>query len=409
MYRRNYHHKLLDRYSARLHDSMIKSRFRNFCMLVDVGGVDINSHNERGQTPLIAACYLESKPLAHAMVRKLLQHGAKISETDVWGKTAIHHSVLQDRLAIFKLLMEFDKQSVSYQDSEGNTPLHLAVQQHNVAFTQTIVQHMLMYQINCSFANNAGLTPLALACKLGRVDFARYLCHTAHHSPMAIDPVTGRTARLWLETILFIPPDVDPFNCPEEDLSQIYPKPIDYIANDCKQNIILYPWFEVVGSKKFEVKKKPPSAAFSKQGKTNFPSRAQSAHRNTSKPSPIFDNYSFSSHLASQVDDKTTVSTCLDLVPYFLKLKSNSIGTLPAAMPLPDEDKATSEQEDTENDDLQETFPQSRMRDAASKGRKACQKNKSTKQKVAVVQDLVSTSSSWAKISHKKRRSVVNL
>ncbi|XP_033213345.1 serine/threonine-protein phosphatase 6 regulatory ankyrin repeat subunit A-like [Belonocnema kinseyi] len=95
----------------------------HFLLLID-SGANINSRNERGQTPLHLAVELAS----------VLCHKDKL-----------------------KLLADYGSE-ITVQDEDGNTPLHLAVKKGN----QKGVEILLEYEADLTFLNAEGHTPLGI-------------------------------------------------------------------------------------------------------------------------------------------------------------------------------------------------------------------------------------------------------
>lgn len=419
---------------ARLHDSMHANRFRNFCTLVGAGSVDINAIDSNGHTPLIAACYVNNKSLSHTMARKLVQSRANARQADALGKTVLHHAVLQNRSVILKLILDtVQAKYINEPDVDGNTPLHLAVEAQQLHLIRALVEHMDLYHVKSEYKNNDGFTPLTLACKVGRVDIARYLSKVAHHSPMRTDRKTLRNGRQWLETILFIPSELDPFNCLESDLLFVRPKPLEYVDKDCKRLVINYDWHKnVCPNAADKLSRRPHSAP----GASNQPHHCMSTFErpttiranplsaatgpaSTSHGSIKFWAHSVTSPLSKREKCKggvvsRTAPTCMELLPQFLGLKATSAGIRPSAQPLPDEEKMfSSEYDGTEACELLESqtnfkcdflnlsFPVPRQKRFSIR-------EKSSKQRVSLVQDVLATSATWSKMSFKKRKSIMN-
>ncbi len=88
--------------------------------------------------------------------------------TDKKGKSALHYAVEKDfskLLAI--LLIEIEKHpdeiNINGQDNEGNTPLHLAVKNRNIAMCWELIEA----GADLNFLNNTKFTPIMIAVDQG--------------------------------------------------------------------------------------------------------------------------------------------------------------------------------------------------------------------------------------------------
>lgn len=426
-------------FTGRLHDSMTGNRFRNFCALVDVGGVDINAMDDKGQTPLILGCYIPSMSSGLSMVRKLIQSGADINKADPTGKSIIHHAVLRNHVQILKFLLGIRTVKLNLQDKDGNTALHLAVQAQDTKFIHLLVNHMAVYRINSEYRNHAGLTPLTLACKLGRLDIARYLSKVGNHSPMNVDPRTQRDGRMWLDSILFIPYELDPFNCPETELIGIQPRPQDYIPDDCKQNHVNYKWHEVVIPKVMTNFSRPKSAPdrFMIASKSSnmsaiyrLPPGRNSIHSasyySAYSPEPQQNDVSFltlgrespTAFLKKRAYSAHSRSyrhkSCKEILPHLLALRASSDGIYPPAVPLPEEEKTPSELEAMEAEELMDSLSHSKNQEAlhialsgkTERAKKSEKQQSKLKQKVGHVQDALAATSTLSKMTRRAERKI---
>ena len=402
---------------------MHAKRLSHFCILVDVGSIDIDAVDDQGQTPLIAACYLDGKKsVTLSMIRKLLESGAKINKTDKKGRTVLHHAILKCRLPIVQLLLETAKVKVTIQDVDGNTPLHLAVSSHDSLIVQALVRHALIYQIPTELCNMEGFTPLTLACQLGRVDMARYLSAVVHHSPMRVDHKRRFTGKQWLDVVLFIPYGIDPFNCSLSRLHEIQPKPVNFMDSGTKQFCITYAWRGAINSGLQIFESQPQSVhSLTLRKKTKAvkvstaplkePEESMTVQTITTNKQPF--SRSLSAPPSETSRYKGAQPSSLQLVPYFLELQATSANILPSAQPPAIEDTA-SEIEGMLNEDVLECCPLTKPQDMLSmslclpRARKMYAKDKAGKQRVPTMQDLMATSASWSKVTLKKRKSLNN-
>lgn len=374
------------------------------------------------------------------MVRKLIQSGAEINKTDPTGKSILHHAVLRKHVQILKFLLGIKMVKLNLQDKVGNTALHIAVQAEDSKFIHLLVDHMSLYRVSSEYRNQAGLTPLTLACKLGRLDIARYLSKVGHQSPMNVDPNTQRDGRMWLDSILFIPYELDPFNCPETELIAIQPRPLDYISEDCKQNHITYIWHDVVIPKVVASNSRPKSApdryvlaskSSSMSAVYRVPSRnsihsCSGTYYSAYSPEPGQKDVSFltlgrespTAFLKKRIYSAHSRGYChkssKELLPNLLALRASSDGIYPPAVPLPEEEKTPSEIEAMEAEELMESLSHSKNQEAltvafsgkAERGKKSEKKDNKLKQKISHVQDAIAVTTTMSRMTRRAERRI---
>lgn len=110
------------------------------------------------------------------ILEKLLESGANINETDEEGRTLLMIAALYNKKDIFNLLINKNS-SIDLQDNEGKNALHHAVKPYyNTTKTiealhtekiknQEIIQKLVDLGLPINTKDNAGQTPLILACK----------------------------------------------------------------------------------------------------------------------------------------------------------------------------------------------------------------------------------------------------
>jgi len=87
----------------------------------------------------------------------------------------IHEVVKSGNTNQFKAILVADPSAVNQQDSDGNTPLHLAVRANNVA----ILRIAMGFSPDLSIKDKAGMTALKMAQGYGRNDFVQVFQATA--------------------------------------------------------------------------------------------------------------------------------------------------------------------------------------------------------------------------------------
>lgn len=87
-------------------------------------GANLNAQDNHGKTPLYNAAYQGIGDL----VSHLLTHNAKPDIADHSGRNALHAAVLHGNIALVTFVLINSEELLGATDSEGNTPLMLAIQ-----------------------------------------------------------------------------------------------------------------------------------------------------------------------------------------------------------------------------------------------------------------------------------------
>ena len=116
--------------------------------------------------------------------RLLLKHGASPASFDKDFRTVLHWTSTNKDPTILKLLLEHikdkDKQQLNFEDSKGQTLLHMAVGQSNISLVEYLVS---LPETKLNSRDQLERTPLHWAAILKEVDMVRLLLHhKAEHS-----------------------------------------------------------------------------------------------------------------------------------------------------------------------------------------------------------------------------------
>ena len=126
-------------------------------------GVDINSQDEGGTSPLLGA--VQGGHLD--VVQLLIDSGADMGSRTNDGRTALHFASQNGHVKVAKLLIQ-NNADVRSRDNDGWTPLHLA---SHVDMVELLIQH----GADVGSRHDKGWTPLHSASKNGHIKVAELL------------------------------------------------------------------------------------------------------------------------------------------------------------------------------------------------------------------------------------------
>ena len=129
-------------------------------------GVDINTKNAFGITPLYMASFHGKLPV----VKYLVQNGADVNLQKNTGDTPLHAASWSGNLEILKYLIKKDA-DITIKNNFGNTPLHTASWQGKFE----VVKYLINSGADITLKNNFGNTPLYNAMQTNRLEIVRYL------------------------------------------------------------------------------------------------------------------------------------------------------------------------------------------------------------------------------------------
>ncbi|CAL1299938.1 unnamed protein product [Larinioides sclopetarius] len=105
------------------------------------------------------------------LIHELLVAGAKSNASNLLEKSALHYAVMySDDIEVLRELVEHGA-DVHLEDSEDNSPLHLAVQNNKKSFVEALIQ----YGADVDLENSKDETPLIIAVKNGNLEIVKVL------------------------------------------------------------------------------------------------------------------------------------------------------------------------------------------------------------------------------------------
>jgi ankyrin repeat protein len=130
---------------------------KEFAMLLIEKGVDVNTRDQNGFSPLSYAL----EPFDQDLSDALLSKGADINERDVKGQTFLLVFVDRSSLPVVDYLVRQGADG-ALADDQGRTPLHVAIQKGDKDIIKLLVES---YPDILHTQDNEGNTPLAYAIK----------------------------------------------------------------------------------------------------------------------------------------------------------------------------------------------------------------------------------------------------
>ncbi|XP_076355750.1 uncharacterized protein LOC143249563 [Tachypleus tridentatus] len=168
-----------------LFDAIKNRRYRQALLLVEAG-VDVNSRNERGETPLICTCsHVEECRNRTKLGRLFLDAGADPNMQDWQGLTALMHASIKGQTDMVLLFLENNKIEPGILDMDGNTALMFAAMRGNgniISIFTNIFKHQRK-ALHLGQKNIQGLTALQLASKNKHDGCVRLLTREAQQFP----------------------------------------------------------------------------------------------------------------------------------------------------------------------------------------------------------------------------------
>jgi hypothetical protein len=141
-------------------------------------GVNINSRNSAGCTPLIMALTIPDDNKRYKMFRWLLRMGADSGYVDIThGRDLLTWAAFYDRTEQVRGLLDVDDGLVNahHQDRDGRTAMHYATMRGNVDALFFIVRYAVKYGLSVDVRDKDGLTPYLIATMTGQRECRRIL------------------------------------------------------------------------------------------------------------------------------------------------------------------------------------------------------------------------------------------
>jgi len=155
-------------------------------MILDMGG-DVNSRDEDDMTPLHIAA---ASPDSLHLVELFLSRGGDVCAEDDRERTALHLACSRTDSIIAELeLLIFHGSDINASDEDGWTPLHNAVENHNLEATELLLKH----GADVCAEDDHGRTALHLACSRAVPIIAELELLIFHGSDINVGDTDGRT------------------------------------------------------------------------------------------------------------------------------------------------------------------------------------------------------------------------
>jgi ankyrin repeat protein len=137
--------------------------------LLSIKGIQMNSRDRRGETPLHRAFKSGSIDIINILLNT---NGVDVNVQDNKGKAVLHIS----RVKFLPILLKLEDIDVNIKDIDGNTPLHLAINKGSQPIIKILMDKSLKgNDININEENNEGMTPLHLSVIKGNANIIRLL------------------------------------------------------------------------------------------------------------------------------------------------------------------------------------------------------------------------------------------
>jgi ankyrin repeat protein len=162
--------------------------------------INLNERNTEGNAPL----HVATRNVNLEMAQLLIQSGADPTFPDAKGVSALDMAFQNgaaDLVRIYLTPRESKSQldykiNIDAQNQEGDTQLHLAARNGNVAMVKVLTE----FGANASLQNKAGETPLHVAAKTGNVEILQALLQNRKTDRNTVDNDKNTALHLFLKT-----------------------------------------------------------------------------------------------------------------------------------------------------------------------------------------------------------------
>ncbi|TPX30503.1 hypothetical protein SmJEL517_g05946 [Synchytrium microbalum] len=137
--------------------------------LVEKCQADVNKPDNRGQTPVFAPTRSDNIELVQYLVEKCQ---ADVNKPDNRGQTPVLIATYSGNIELVQYLVEKCQADVNKPDNDGTTPVLVATRSGNIELVQYLVEKG---QVNINTPDNDGQTPLFAAAYSGNIELVQYL------------------------------------------------------------------------------------------------------------------------------------------------------------------------------------------------------------------------------------------
>ena len=132
-------------------------------------GIDVNSTDDDGRSPLHKACDKGLKDICAI----LCNNKAMVNARERWdGNTPLHFAAMNGWADIVKMLIDHHKADIDAVNDSGWNALHFASENGHCEIIVVLIQR----KANVRMVNDNGYTPLHKAAQFGHADIVKVLC-----------------------------------------------------------------------------------------------------------------------------------------------------------------------------------------------------------------------------------------
>jgi ankyrin repeat protein len=145
-----------------LHNACNDCDINSIIQILDEG-VNVNSKNNHGMTPLHSVSYFKGndKQICLDVIKLLIERGANIEEKDEINNTPLHIACWEGNITMAIELINIGA-NINARNIGGLTPLHYA---SNEDYKINIVQRLIEEGVNINEKNNDNETALSMVCQ----------------------------------------------------------------------------------------------------------------------------------------------------------------------------------------------------------------------------------------------------